>query len=459
MSIDFATTSILTEALQTLTLRAGFNTTLVIIGTTLLGIASGCIGCFALLRKRTLMSDALSHCALPGLAGAYLLAISLWGSERSLGLLLAGAGVSGFLGILAVQGIIAHSRIREDAAIGIVLSVFFGAGVVLMSIIQDLGRGNAAGLSHFIYGQTAALTSVDLLMMAAAAIIVFAACLLLLKEFTLLCFDADFCEVQGWPLVKLDFFLLALITLVTLVGLQAVGIILVIALISIPAAAARFWTERLTGMFVGSAVIGGLSGYCGAAISAVIPHLPTGSVIVVTAGTLFMLSMLFAPCRGLLAERYRAYVVRLRVLEEHILRSSYEYLEQQGALAGANSTAVPINALPSIRTRPPLMVWLFLTQLARLGFLNRHGSAHIVLEEKGLERGKELTANHRLWEHYLAKQDTVLISHIDYSADLVEHVLSPSLVAELKRELADMVAAMPESLHPIATSTIGREAE
>ncbi|MGP1310727.1 MAG: metal ABC transporter permease, partial [Phycisphaerales bacterium] len=182
----------LAEVVRVLTFRAGYNTSTVLLGVTLLGVAGGVVGVFALLRKRALMADALSHATLPGVALAFLAALALGFSGRSLPILLLGAAITGVLGVVCVQLLLRVSRLREDAAIGIVLSVFFGAGIVLLSIVQNSGSANAAGLNHFIYGQTAAMRVSDAALMGGIALASIVLAFLLLKEFGLVCFNAAF---------------------------------------------------------------------------------------------------------------------------------------------------------------------------------------------------------------------------------------------------------------------------
>lgn len=170
------------EIIDTLTLQGGFNTNAVILGTTLLGIAAGVIGAFALLRKRSLTADALSHATLPGIAGAFLIATSLGYSGRSMPVLMVGAAITGIIGVACIHLILHHTRLKEDAAIGIVLSVFFGIGIVLLSLVQSSESGSGAGLNHYIYGQTAAMTRSDAFLMGAIGIVSSLIALVLLKE-------------------------------------------------------------------------------------------------------------------------------------------------------------------------------------------------------------------------------------------------------------------------------------
>ncbi|MCL4152525.1 UNVERIFIED_CONTAM: hypothetical protein GTU68_003309, partial [Idotea baltica] len=238
----------LAEVLKVLSFQAGYNTAVVVLGALLLGVAAGTIGCFAVLRRRALIGDALAHSALPGICIAFLIAPSFGFESKSIFFLLAGAAFSGLLGVLSVQLLSRETRLQEDAAIGIVLSVFFGIGVTLLSVIQSLPSTQAAGLSRFIYGQTASMQFNDALALAVMAGIVVCLTALFSKEFRLLCFDPEFAQSLGWSTRLLDVILLVMLTTVTIIGLQSVGILLVVALLIIPATAARFWTERLRSM-------------------------------------------------------------------------------------------------------------------------------------------------------------------------------------------------------------------
>jgi len=286
------------------------NTLVVLSGASALGVGAGVVGCFMLLRRRSLVSDALAHATLPGIAAAFLLGIVLGVEGRSLPLLLLGAALSGWLGVVAIQAVARHTRLPEDAAIGAVLSVSFGIGIVLLSVVQGLPTGHAAGLKSFILGQTAGMRAGEAVMLAALALVAVGVVALLFKELKLVAFDEGFARVQGWPAGRIDLILMALVTVVTVAGLQTVGLILIIALLITPAAAARFWTDRLSVMVVVAGVIGGLSGGIGAALSAVHADLPAGAVIVLTATALFIFSFLFAPARGLLARGIRHAALR-----------------------------------------------------------------------------------------------------------------------------------------------------
>jgi manganese/zinc/iron transport system permease protein len=292
----------------------GHNTLVVLGGATALGLAAGMVGTFMLLRKRALVSDALAHATLPGLVLGFLLGLALGVEGRSLPLLLGGATVTGVLGVLAIQAIVRWTRLPEDAAIGAVLSVFFGMGVVLLSVVQGLPTGGQAGLKTFLFGQTAAMRQDEALGLGMLALAALVTVLLLFKELRLVAFDEGFARVQGWPAGRIDLLLMGLATLVTVVGLQTVGLILIVALLITPAAAARFWSDRLEWMTLIAAGIGGLSCGVGAALSAAQPDLPAGAVIVLVASTLFLFSLLAGSARGVLGQMVRRQRLRQALL-------------------------------------------------------------------------------------------------------------------------------------------------
>ena len=292
---------VLEEALKVLTFQAGYNTSVVLAGVIALGTGGGVIGVFPFLRKRAMISDAISHATLPGIALAFMAGVALGGTGRNLALLMAGAALTGAIGILAVQWIRDRTRLAEDAAIGTVLSVFFGLGIVLLSHIQTMETGGQAGLNNFLLGSTAALTAGEAELIAVASGIAIAVALLFLKEFGAVAFDEGFAAAQGWRVARVDLLMLTLLLAIVAIGLKTVGLILIIALVIIPPAAARFWTDRLGCMVVLSGAFGGLSGWIGGSVSALVPDMPAGAVIVLAAAAIFAASLLFAPPRGVIA--------------------------------------------------------------------------------------------------------------------------------------------------------------
>jgi manganese/zinc/iron transport system permease protein len=396
---------------------------------------------------------------LPGICLAFLAAVLLDADGRSLPVLLAGATASGVLGVLVVQAVVHATRLPEDAAMGAVLSVFFGLGFVLLSHIQTLGTGAEGGIAKFIYGQTAAMSSGEAMTIAWVALLATVVVALVFKEFRLACFDREFAVAQGWPVALIDLLMMALVVLVTVIGLRAVGLILVVALIIIPAAAARFWTERLAVMTVAAAGLGAASGYLGAAASALFPSFPAGGVIVLTAGAFFVISLLFAPARGVLAASLRQTRLRFQVGSQHVLRATFEALESGRQTA---SGGVSRAQLQRARSWSPAWLDVLIRFLEWTGRVRRVGS-DVVLTDLGHRDALRLTRNHRLFEQFLVTHAELAPSHVDRSADFVEHVLSPEMIAELEAELAaagrlPRHLGVPRSVHPLGAGSEARAA-
>ncbi|MEL6809087.1 MAG: metal ABC transporter permease [Pseudomonadota bacterium] len=284
-----------------LLLQLGYNATLVTVGAALLGIAAGVAGTFLFLRKRALVSDAVSHATLPGVGLAFVLMVALGGDGRWLPGLLIGAAVSAAIGLLCVQGLTRATRLGEDAAIGAVLSVFFGFGIVILTVVQTMSAGQQAGLEGFLLGSTAGMLRGDAILLALSAAAVLALVLILRRPLELAAFDPGYAEATGWSLGRIDLAMMGIVLVVTVVGLKVVGLILIVALLIVPAVTARFWTDRANHVVIIAGAVGGVSGYVGAAISAVAPALPTGPIVVLVGFSLFLVSLLFSPGRGVLA--------------------------------------------------------------------------------------------------------------------------------------------------------------
>jgi manganese/zinc/iron transport system permease protein len=286
--------------IQALLLQSGYNATLVTLGAMALGMAMGAVGAFLFLRRRSLVPDAMAHATLPGVGIAFLVMVALGGEGRFLPGLLLGAGLSALLGLWVLQSLVRGTRLPEDAAIGIVLSTFYGAGIVLLTYIQGLGAGRQAGLEGFLLGSTAGMLREDVLLLGWGGALVIAALVALRRLLVMVAFDPGYAQVMGVRPAWVDAALMVLVLAVVLLGIRVVGAILVVALLITPAVAARMWTDRVGVMAVVAAGIGGAAGYGGAMLSAALPGVPTGPVIVMLAFAAFVLSAVFAPRRGVI---------------------------------------------------------------------------------------------------------------------------------------------------------------
>lgn len=296
-----------------LTFSAGYNAALVVIGATLFGAAAAASGTFLVLRRQALMTDAIAHATLPGLAIGFMVMAAAGFDGRNLLGLLIGSAISALIGVVAVDVIVKRTRLMEDAAIGAVLSVFFGFGVVLLTIVQSMSAGRQAGLEGFLLGSTAGMLRADAMLIAVSAAVVGVLLFVLRRPLTLVAFDPQYAAGQGVKVRLMDLVATAMVLAVTVIGLKLVGLILVVALLIIPPVAARFWTNDISKVLFLSALFGGSSGYVGAALSASAPALPTGSLVVLSAFAIFVVSLVFSTQRGVLAALLRRRALAVRV--------------------------------------------------------------------------------------------------------------------------------------------------
>lgn len=413
-----------------LTLSGGYNTALVSMGASLLGAACGLIGLFAMLRGRALLSDAVAHATLPGLVGAFLLATMLGLEGKSTPVLLIGAAVGGLSGAALVAALTRFTRLSEDATIGIALSTLFGLGVVMLSYVQTIPGGGQAGLTSYLLGQTAAMRAGDAMLMGAVALVATLVAVLLFKELRLGCFDPRFAASLGRSPSRMDAIEIALVVLVVTAGIGSVGLVLVVAMLVIPAASARFWSDRLATLAVLAAALGALCGYLGSAVSAAAPRLPTGAIIVLIAGAVFGASALLAPKRGLLARLIGEQRLRIRVLRDHAMRAAFESIEARDGRVAAGAS-VDLAGIASRSGWSPMTERVMRSWARSSGLIDASSS----LTDAGYERAAKITRRHRLWELFLVTHADVAASHVHDAADLVEHALDDELVASLERTL------------------------
>ena len=272
-----------------------YNTLVVAVGVAAVGCAAGVVGTFGVLRKRALVGDAAAHATLVGVATALLLT-----GQRDLAVLLVGGLLSAMVAIVLLVFIRKFTRTRDDAATAIVLSVSFGLGITLISGMVSRGVPGSGGLERFLLGHTASLTVNDALLLGIVSVVGVLCIVVGLKEATLVAFDSDFAAAAGWPAAIIDLVLIGLIAVMVVVGLPAAGAVLVTALVVIPPAVARQWTERLIPMLVIAGLVGLFSGLVGVVLSSLAVQVPTGPVVVLVATAFLIVSILVAPCRGIL---------------------------------------------------------------------------------------------------------------------------------------------------------------
>jgi manganese/zinc/iron transport system permease protein len=392
-----------------LNLTLGYNATLVTIGATLLGIATGISGTFLYLRKNALISDAISHATLPGLGAAFLFMTGVGLDGRNLIGLLGGSAISAALGLMIVTWLTTKTRLSQDAAIGSVLSVFFAFGVVLLTVIQALPSGRQAGLETFLLGSTAGMLFNDAVLILVLGAITTSILVLFRRPIILVSFDSTYAKTLGISPQKTDYLVLAVALAVTVIGMKIAGLILIVALLIIAPVAARFWSEKSDIIILISAIFGGLSGYLGTAISATAPGLPTGPIIVLCSFVLFLVSFLLAPRRGVLAAARSFWVFQRTV---HMT---------QGLLLIAQNQ--PIYEPKTKRI------------LQRRGFIRADG----VATQAGRALAAKTLLNERRWSFWRNKMQQTgnLDESIVYSLVSIETKLTPDQIESIDRGLSE----------------------
>jgi manganese/zinc/iron transport system permease protein len=431
------------DLIRLLTLRDA-NTRIVLVGAGLLGLAAGVVGVLAVLRRRALVGDAVAHAALPGICVAFLVV-----GTRSLPAFLLGALIFGLLTTALISLVRSATRVKDDALIAIAIGSVFGLGIMLSGIIQRRAGGAAAGLDGFLFGKAAGMVRGDATLIAVAAAAALGLVVVLYKEFKLLSFDRDFAAAQGWPTRALDLLVMALLCVVTVVGLPAVGVVLIVALLIIPACAARFWTDRLGVMLAVAGAVGMVSGVIGASLSATLPTpagslsrgWPTGPLIVLTAASAFALSMLLAPRRGLLTDALRRRALNRRVADQNLLRAMLEARE------AGRDTFDPFRDLVGERGWAPGLARRVVARAMHAGLIEGRPEAPR-LTQRGLDAAGAVVRAHRLWELYLIEQADIAPDHVDRDADQLEHLLPQEVLSRLDEQLRAR-GLLPSSPHPL----------
>jgi len=304
-----------------------------------------------------------------------------------------------------------------------VLSVGYGAGIALSRMIQNQSAaGSKAGLDSFILGQTAGMIRQDVYFIGGVALVCLVLTVLLFKEFKLVAFDPAFADVQGWPIIFLDLVMMSMVAVSVVIGLPAVGAILTAALLIIPAAAARFWTERLEVMLVISATIGLLTGAIGTMISASVPGIAAGPVIVLVATAFFVISLIAAPQRGIFTRLVQSIKLRNVIAEQSNLRQLYHLVESK-CLTSARFRPDTISDAAASESVPVMST---LVRLERSGVLSWDEGVFEITED-GWKNAVQAARNHRIRE-YVVDHHPESAGHLaDPDAESIESMLAPDL--------------------------------
>lgn len=394
----------------------------VILGVAVIGFIAGVIGVFSFLRKKTLVADAISHAVLPGVCVGFIFA----GTKDPLILMLAAVFV-GWLSVWMIDIIVRTTKLTEDSAIAIVSIFFFAIGSVLLSYISKSQNAEQTGLKNFLFGNAATMTELDVNVFVVVALFLLAIVILFFKQFKLFCFDEAFSKVIGIPVKSIEFLLSTLTVLTVAIGIQAVGVVLMSALLIAPAAASRYWTNKLYLMVVLSGVFGMFSGVFGVVISTLKDGMPTGPWIVTVLFLFTISTLLFAPKKGWFSIRKLNQMNKYKILEENTLKVLYQYLE-----VGKKQ----VNSMALLEKRPVDTTELekVLARLSKKGFIVQNNNG-FELTQTGESESMRIVRSHRLWELYLTKRMKFKDDHIHGSAETIEHLITPEIEVELLKEL------------------------
>ena len=407
------------------------NIKYVLFGSILLAVSSAIVGCFTFLKKKALVGDVVSHAVLPGICLAYLFSTKTLGlTDKNPLILLIGAFATGWLSILIIDNIVKKTKLKEDTATGLVLSVFFGIGILLMTYIQKHGGSSQTGLDSFLFGKAASLVGEDLVVFAIISAVLIIAVLILFKEFTLISFDSAFASVIGFPVKGLNLVLTTLTVLAVVTGIQAVGVVLMAAMLITPAAAARFWSDNLKKMIILAAAFGAISGTIGAYISYIAPSMPTGPWIVMILSIIALGSFFLSPGKGILFKILKRRRIQKLILEENILKLFFQLGEKSRDFRDPRS----IDEIIEKREFKLQQLKSGLQKLKRQGYLtNTYNNWQ--LTEEGFVKGKRVLKLHRLWEVYLTQYLRIAPDHVHDDAERIEHIITPELEKRLEKLL------------------------
>ncbi|MDN3204352.1 metal ABC transporter permease [Algoriphagus sediminis] len=394
----------------------------VVIGIILLGIGSAYVGTYSFLDKKALLGDAISHAVLPGICLGFILA-----GEKNPVYIVTGAFISGGIATFLTSWLKKNTKLSEDAIIASILSVFFGFGIVLLTVIQKSGNPEMAGLNHFIFGNAIAILEEDLWIYGGLAVIIILSLTIFQKEFSLLVFNSDYGKAIGYPMEIIRFAFNVLMILSVVIGIQAIGVVLMAALLITPGAAARFWTDNLSKLLLLAALFAVVSGIAGTYISFVLPQMPTGPWVVVSLSFIALISFLFAPKKGTITRYFSRNQYLKKTNNEHLLKALYKNRE-------LGQRMLTIENIYELYPYQKKEIKHSIEFLFKEGLILKNQN-FISLTDYGIHEAKRVVRLHRLWETYLTEYMNIAPDHVHDSAEKLEHIITPELEAQLEKRL------------------------
>lgn len=351
-----------------------YTTFYVILGSAIFGSLSGIMSIYTVFRGRSLLGDVISHSSLPGVVLAFLIIQS-----KNISWLLLGAIISSIFGLWLIHQIIQYKKIKLDAAFAVILSVFFGLGILLINYSQKIPHLDQAGIQIFLFGQASSLIKSDILLIAFIAVIIIFLIIFFWKELKLLSFDSEYMTILKFPVRWISLLLDLLIIIAIVIGLKTVGVILMAAMVIAPAAAARQWASSFSLLAILSLLFGLLAGALGAWISSLWERTPTGPIIIIILTIMVFFSICFAPNKGILEKWFRYRKRKQQLLMRIILQNIYALSIQHKDKYHPHSEKVisAMSQLISIKTELKLM--------QNIGWIKRVYNKEWCLTKKGIK--------------------------------------------------------------------------
>jgi manganese/zinc/iron transport system permease protein len=394
----------------------------VVLGITLLGVGSAYVGTFSFLDKKALLGDAISHAVLPGICLGFMLA-----GEKNPLYIVSGAFLSGAVATFMSSWLKRNTKLSEDTIIASILSVFFGFGIVLLTALQKSGNPEVAGLNSFIFGNAIGISESDLMLYGGLSLAIIVVLTVALKEFRLMVFDPEFGKAIGFPMRSISFLFNVLMILAVVIGIQAIGVVLMAALLITPGAAARFWTDRLNPLLILAALFSVLSGILGTYVSFVIPQMPTGPWVVVFLSFFALISFLISPKSGIISRYFSRRKYLRKTHRDHLMKALYKAKE----VGKSGLTIEEIYQLYPFQKEETKQSILALEK----DNLITQDQSIIKLNIKGVSEAMRIVRLHRLWELYLNESMNIAPDHVHDSAEQLEHLITPELEALLEKRL------------------------
>ncbi len=394
----------------------------VIIGVAIIGAVSGIVGTFSFLRKKTLIADAISHSVLPGICLGFMFV----GTKDPI-VLMTGALVIGWISVWLIDSLSSSTKLSEDTAIALVSTLFFAIGSVLLSVISKSQNAEQTGLKNFLFGKAATMTTFDIQVFTVISVVIILIVIVFFKPFQLVCFNTEFAKSIGVKVKFIEFLLSTLTVMTVAIGIQAVGVVLMSALLIAPAASARYWTNRLSIMVIIAALFGMLSSVMGVMLSTMKNSMPTGPWIVFALFAFTLLTLLFAPKKGWFSIRKRNNSNHKKIAEENLLKTFYQ-LKEEG------NSQVTFRDFLEKRAVDTHSLQKDLKRMVRHGFLTENNKT-FTLTKRGNTEAARVLRSHRLWELYLTKRMNFKEDHIHGAAETIEHLITPEIEEQLLKEL------------------------